>query len=101
MDLLTYVVMRRLFTGTRETPVYEYYPLSFWDPKTLGAISAAKTVDSVDGTTIISLDPMELGGFVSIMLMDMDKTQTGKTETEYELPIGKLALLGVLSPFYL
>jgi len=101
MDLLTYIVMRRLFTGTKETPVYEYYPLSYWDPKTLGGISAEKLISNVDGAALISLDPMELGGFVSIMLRDMDKTQTGKTETEYELPIGKLALLGIVSPFYL
>lgn len=76
MDALTYVVMKRLFTGIKKAPIYETVPLSFWDPKTIDVISVKE-------------------------LKDVDVAQTGEIITEYELPIGKLALLEIMSPFYL
>ena len=76
MDVLTYVVMKRIFTRTDSTPIYENVTLSFWDSKTIEVISAKE-------------------------LKDVDVAQTGEIITKFELPIDKLALLEIMSPFYL
>lgn len=73
MDVLSYVLMRKIFRGSNSESIYEYLRLAAYDPQALSAIA-------------------------SKVLADMDMAQSGSVATAANTSLAKLALLGIFSP---